>query len=192
MRKCTSHFVLAAHCVFGLSGAMTDPVDLEDETCIIAEVHPAPARLAFSLFVQYALALLVLYLAFAHPPELVFQIVLIVIALGFIYLAEQGRRVKGMVIYLSRQRLWDSKGREIAKLDQIKSVDRGALAFKPSNGFLLRLDSAPGHVWVPGLWWRLGRSIGVGGVTPAGATKFMGEMIATLLNERDIQRANED
>lgn len=170
---------------------MTDPTDTDDDTRVLAEVHPAPARLAFSLFVQYSLGALVLYLAFAHPPELIFQIALIGIALGFIYLAEQGRRVKGLAIYLNRQGLWDSEGREIARLDQIRTVDRGALAFKPSNGFLLRLDTAPGRVWVPGLWWRLGRSIGVGGVTPAGATKFMGEMIATLLKEREIQRANE-
>lgn len=155
------------------------------QTKVIASVAPAPARWAFGLGVQYLLAILVLYIAFAFPPpELALRGLLVVIGLVSLLGAERARRARKVTIYLSRTRLWDSTGREIARIEDVRAVDRGALAFKPSNGFLLRLTHAPGRAWVPGLWWRLGRSVGVGGITPAGATRFMGEMVATLLKER--------
>ncbi|MFT6786170.1 MAG: hypothetical protein ACJATG_002178 [Dinoroseobacter sp.] len=50
---------------------------------------------------------------------------------------------------------------------------------------MLRLTDAPGRVWIPGLWWRIGKNVGVGGTTPAGASRFMGELVATLIKERE-------
>ena len=77
--------------------------------------------------------------------------------------------------------LRDGNGRLLCRMDQIAGVDRGAFAFKPSNGFLVKLKEPMPRVWQPGLWWRLGRRIGVGGVTPAGQGKFMADMIALKL-----------
>lgn len=165
-----------------------DPGDTE----VMAQLSPAPARWWFGIGIQFLLGVLLLYIAIVFPPrELVFQVLLLVIAGSTILLAERGRRMRFVTIYLSRQGLWDSEGRWLARIDQIRSVDRGALAFKPSNGFLLRLTDAPGRVWVPGLWWRIGRSVGVGGTTPAGASKFMGEMVATLIKERAYERGED-
>ena len=155
---------------------------------ILAQLSPAPGRWFFGLVVQYALAAVLLYIAIVFPPrELVFHVLLVGLAAGTIFLAERGRRVKRMTVYLGREGLWDSEGRAIARIDQIKSVERGALAFKPSNGFLLRMTTAPGRVWVPGLWWRVGKNVGVGGTTPAGASKFMAELVATLVKEHQAQ-----
>ncbi len=41
--------------------------------------------------------------------------------------------------------------------------------------------------WRPGLWWRVGRRIGVGGMTPASQTKFMSEIIAAMIAQRDLK-----
>ena len=72
-----------------------------------------------------------------------------------------------------------------ARMDEIDRVERGAFAFKPSNGFLVHLKK-PGHrAWQPGLWWRMGRKLGIGGVTPAGQAKFMADMIALRLRGGD-------
>jgi hypothetical protein len=87
-------------------------------------------------------------------------------------------------LVLTGDGLVDTTGRTIARLDEIVAVERGMLAFKPSNGFLLRLSRpAPRH-WSPGLWWRLGRRVGVGGVTGAGETRAMADLIALALAER--------
>ncbi|MEM9031633.1 MAG: hypothetical protein AAGB18_03220, partial [Pseudomonadota bacterium] len=69
-------------------------------------------------------------------------------------------------------------GRVLASLGDIKGVDRGAFAFKPSNGFLLRLHDPGVRAWVPGVWWRSGRYLGVGGLLPASETRAVAEAIS--------------
>ena len=66
-------------------------------------------------------------------------------------------------------------------LDEIARVERGTFAFKPSNGFVIRLNAPAARVWAPGLWWRFGKRLGVGGVTPAGQGKAMADVIAARI-----------
>jgi hypothetical protein len=75
----------------------------------------------------------------------------------------------------------------IAALGDIQSMDRGFFAFKPSNGFLLKLRRGAGgpRVWRPGLWWRMGGRIGIGGMTPGNQTKFMSDVLAAMMAERE-------
>jgi len=83
-----------------------------------------------------------------------------------------------MGLVLSETELKDTAGNVLALLSDIEGVDRGMLAFKPSNGFVLRLKTSQPRAWAPGLWWRVFKRVGVGGVTPSGPTKFMAEQIA--------------
>ena len=77
----------------------------------------------------------------------------------------------------------DSSGTVLARIDEIRSVVRGTFALKPSNGFTLVLNSKKPRAWMPGLWWRLGRRVGVGGVTNAGQAKFMAERISMMIKD---------
>ena len=88
-------------------------------------------------------------------------------------------------IELTSIRLRDTAGRELARIDEIQGIDRGAFAFKPSNGFLLRLKTSRGRAWAPGLWWRIGPYVGVGGITPRNEAKAMAETIALLIADRE-------
>ena len=63
-------------------------------------------------------------------------------------------------------------------------MDRGAFAFKPSNGFMLKLSRKGPFAWEPGIWWRIGRRVGVGGVTPGTPAKVMAEMIQERITRR--------
>lgn len=74
-----------------------------------------------------------------------------------------------------------TRERELCRLDEIVRVERGTFAFKPSNGFVIRLKAPATRVWAPGLWWRFGKRIGVGGVTPAGQGKAMADVIAARI-----------
>jgi hypothetical protein len=65
------------------------------------------------------------------------------------------------------------------------SVARGALAFKPSNGFPVTLRARGPFVWEPGLWWRIGRRVGVGGVTPGTPARFMAERMQERIARRE-------
>jgi len=73
------------------------------------------------------------------------------------------------------------RGRVLCRLDDIAGVERGTFAFKPSNGFMIRLKTPASRVWAPGLWWRFGKRVGVGGVTPAGQGKAMADVIAARI-----------
>ena len=106
------------------------------------------------------------------------------LAFGVVMLwqAERLRRSTTVTIELTATELRDSAGTVLARIDEVQSVERGTFAFKPSNGFTLVLNSKKPRAWLPGLWWRFGRRVGVGGVTNAGQAKFMAERINMMIN----------
>lgn len=92
-------------------------------------------------------------------------------------------------IVLTRTELRTGKGHLLTPVSNVKGVERGALAFKPSNGFLVRLHEPQGKGWAPGLYWQRGRLLGIGGVIPGGQSRAMAEILAALIQgvlpERD-------
>ena len=132
-----------------------------------------------------AVAAVTLYVAFSTPPaDLSFQVLLVLIGLGALWMAEVMRRSTELTIELTRSELRDSSGTCIARIEDITAVERGLLAFKPSNGFMLKTRTPGPRVWRPGIWWRIGRRVGIGGVMPGHQTKAMAEILAALQAER--------
>lgn len=84
-------------------------------------------------------------------------------------------------LVLTDEALWDSDGTLVARLDNIAKVDRSTFAMKPSNGFLLLLKEKDARVWRPGIWWRSGRKVAIGGVTAGSQTKPIADIIAAKL-----------
>jgi hypothetical protein len=82
---------------------------------------------------------------------------------------------------LTREALYDGEGYVIFYIADVKTIDRGVLAFKPSNGFMLRVTKSQRRGWAPGVWWRFGKFVGVGGVTQSSDAKMMSELIAVLV-----------
>jgi hypothetical protein len=80
--------------------------------------------------------------------------------------------------------LTDSEGTVLARVEDIVAVNRGAFAIKPSNGFTLTLKNPAPRAWQPGLWWRLGRRVAVGGVTPGSQARPMADIIAVMVARR--------
>ena len=91
----------------------------------------------------------------------------------------------GRDILLTPEGLREEDGRILCRIEDIDHVQRGAFAFKPSNGFVVVLkDTVPrARGWAPGLWWRMGRRIGVGGVTSPGAGKAMADVLSARLTD---------
>lgn len=153
---------------------------------ILAEVHASPPRRWMAVAMQMLLGLMLLYIAFVQPPSLGWQAFLVALGLGAIYLGMKTFRASERTLFLSRDRLFDSSGAEIARLENIDRIERGVFALKPSNGFMLIQKSRDGtRHWQPGIWWRLGKRVGVGGVAPGHQTKAMAQIIEALLAERD-------
>ena len=153
---------------------------------VIAVVAPSPARRWLAVALLVALGGLLLYLAFSTPPANLFlQAFLVALGLGSVVMGDRIRRATETYVELTDEGLRDGTGRVLARMDEIDRVERGAFAFKPSNGFLVHLKKPGPRAWQPGLWWRMGRKLGIGGVTPAGQAKFMADMIALRLRGGD-------
>lgn len=156
---------------------------MQDE--ILATVSASAPRRMMGIVVLALLGGLLIYAGLAQPPQnLAWQIVLILAGGVVLYMTERMRRASVTTLELTRDALRESNGQVLARLDQVEAVNRGMFAFKPSNGFVLITRHPQERHWTPGLWWRIGRRIGVGGVTPPAQTKFIAEMIQIQLTER--------
>ena len=158
----------------------------QDPDKVLATITASPGRRILGIGSLWILSLMVIYVAIVQPPELGWQLFLFALGGGAIWIAELMRRATAVTLELTRDELRDSAGVVLARMDEVTGLDRGMFAFKPSNGFLLRLSNKKPRAWRPGLWWSLGSRIGVGGMTPAHQAKFMAEIIANLLAERGI------
>lgn len=167
-------------------------LEFTDPDEVLATTRASGGRRLIGLTSLGFLGLFLIYIAFTTAPGLGWQLLLLVLGGGAIWLADLMRRATAGAIELTPKVLRDSDGTIIAKVADIEHIDRGVFAFKPSNGFLLRTKAGTGAetVWRPGLWWRMGRRVGVGGMTPGSQTKFMSEIISTMIAMRQGQDAS--
>lgn len=154
-----------------------------DEDGIYAQVEASPARRILAYVVQFGLGALLIYVTLALPPSLPWLIFMLGFGVMMLWQAERMRRATTVTLLLTDTELRDSTGAVLARIDEIRSVERGTFAFKPSNGFSLVLHNKKPRAWLPGLWWRIGRRVGVGGVTNAGQSKFMAERISMMIKD---------
>jgi len=80
--------------------------------------------------------------------------------------------------------LFLEQGEILAQFDNIDAVDRSIMAFKPSNGFVVHLKNPQKRGWAPGIWWRVGRTLGIGGATSRDHARNMADTLNTMLAER--------
>ncbi|WP_157982183.1 hypothetical protein [Oceanicella sp. SM1341] len=104
--------------------------------------------------------------------------------LGALALALLVWRATGTAVLLTEDALVTSDGRLLTALDEIEAVENGFLAFRPANGFVLRLRHPMPRGFAPGLWWRFGRRLGVGGSVSAPEAKAMAQAISMRLAAR--------
>lgn len=87
---------------------------------------------------------------------------------------------------LTLTELRESGGRRLVLVDDIVAVERGAFGvIKPTNGFVLVIRGKMPAAAQPGIWWRLGKRIGVGGLTGAGEGKAMAELLEEIIKRRE-------
>lgn len=155
----------------------------EDE--VLARVTPSMGRRILGIGMLSFLSVLVIYVAIVSPPSLGWQLFLVALGAGALTIANAMRKSTRQTLELTREELRDDTGTVLVRIEDVVSIDRGAFAFKPSNGFLLRLNKRHTRDWRPGLWWRSASRIGVGGMTPMRSTKYMAEVIAIIIAERE-------
>lgn len=154
----------------------------------LAELSVSPGRRIFGVAVLVGLALLMLRMALAGAIGSWLDLLVLAMGLAAAMGAWTMYRATQLSLVLRRDGLYDSEGTCLAPLNKIRSVDRGTFAFKPSNGFLLRTEEKAPRLWRPGLYWRMGRRIGVGGITRAAEAKQMADVLSVMLAEREAAR----
>lgn len=148
---------------------------------ILATIKPSAARRWLGVGMLSIVGVLVLFVALTQPPEPLWLVFLLAVVGGTFWLAYRMWHATNDWIELTSSELRTGAGYLIAKVEDIEAVDRGVFAFKPSNGFLLKTGVGGKNSWAPGLWWRVGRRVGVGGMTAAAETKFMADVLSSLL-----------
>ena len=150
---------------------------------ILAVVEASAARRWTGIVALSGFAAVLLYVAWDTVSG--WQAFLVLLGVLALWTARRTWQATSVRIELTAAELRDSAGSLIVRVDDIASLDRGSFAFKPSNGFLIKTKTPGTRVWRPGMWWRFGRRIGIGGVTPAAQAKFMAETLARRLAEEN-------
>jgi hypothetical protein len=130
------------------------------------------------------LGLLFIYLGFTFAGPFVAKIGLMLAGGGCFAISITMYGITRHDIELTQNEIRETSGKIVARLDDIASVDRGAFAFKPTNGFVIVLKERAPRIWRAGLWWRYGKRIGIGGITNVGQNKAMAEKLAALIEQR--------
>jgi len=155
---------------------------------IIAYMYVSPVRRIVGVALQAAMGGGLIFVAVAKPPASPIYIMLL-LCIGAALLFGGWRfwqaTAKGLV--LTDTCLRETTGRVICQLDEIDKIERGTFAFKPANGFMLRMTAHQLRGWAPGLWWRMGKMVGIGGATNRNAAKSMAAAIDVLRSPRGAE-----
>ena len=156
-----------------------------DPEAVVAVLCATPARRIVGAGMVGALGLFTLWLAGSQGPQQRGALILFALAgCVALYAAVRMWRATAVTLELTGIELREAGGRRLASVADIRAVSRGTFAFKPSNGFVLRLSQAEPFAWAPGLWWRIGSRVGIGGVTPAHPGRAMAELLAGMIAAR--------
>ncbi|MBV2360311.1 hypothetical protein KUH32_11030 [Thalassococcus sp. CAU 1522] len=152
---------------------------------ILATIGASPGRRLLGVGALVGLGVLLIWLALttgAMPAAAV--ALLLVLGIAALAAAQVMWRATALEIILTEDELRDSAGTVLARIDEIEKVDRGMFAMKPSNGFTLLMKSPQARAWRPGLWWRMGKRVAIGGVTSGGKTRPVADILTHKVQER--------
>ena len=148
----------------------------------IATLSPSPARRGLAIGTFWVLAGLLAALALTAEGLTLGARGAFLIGAGLAFaMGARLRSATRVSLVLTDTTMETSAGEVLFRLDDIDHLDRGLFAFKPPNGFSVVVKNKGPGAWQPGLYWRMGRRYGLGGVTAPAEGKFMAEMLAQKL-----------
>lgn len=145
---------------------------------VLISIAPSPSRRWMGVLSLAAVGALMLSLVF--EVDGIMRLLFLGMAVFAFWFADRMRAATADAIELTREELRTRSGRRLATVANVAGVERGAFAFKPSHGFLVKLKEPEGRGWAPGLFWQRGRLLGVGGVIGGGETRAMADMLTAL------------
>jgi hypothetical protein len=166
--------------------AMTEQVGEAEQ--VLARLDPSQPRRVTGVVVQVALGCVFVSLALGFPREQMLLRLMLMALGGVVFFGTfLTWRATATGLVLTTSGLREDGGRLLAEISNVREVSRGAFALKPSHGFSLVLYQRMGFAWVPGLWWRIGKRVGIGGVTPSQPARYMAEVVSAMIAMRGQQ-----
>ncbi len=156
---------------------------------VVFTLTPSPIRRGFAVAGIAILAILLAYLAIAHPAPPMTTTLLGGGTLMSLFFVLRMIVATSGALQLTKSGLYDSKGILVVAVANVHQVELGIFAFKPSNGFVIFLKEPMSAAWSPGMWWRFGRRVGIGGVTSRAQGKLLAEALSILVRE-NLQTAD--
>lgn len=147
---------------------------------VLAILKPSQPRRWMGILVLVGLGAMLLWVALSGSADLGVQVAFLVAGGFALFAADRMRRSTERYVELTREVLRMDDGTILARVEDVLNIERGPFAFKPSNGFLVKLSKPYPRGWAPGLWWRRGKYLGMGGVVPGGQSRAMAEVLTAL------------
>ena len=150
---------------------------------IYARLDPSPFRRWVAVVITGGVGVVLIYLVASRPLGTPVETALVVAAGGvFLWIAFFIHKSTSQSVLPTTDGLFLEDGRVLAEITNIEKVDRGLMAFKPSNGFAVKLKTAGTKGWSPGIWWCAGRNMGIGGATSRDQARQMADTLNVLLS----------
>lgn len=155
-----------------------------DETII--EIGASPLRRLLGAGALALICAILLWNGYQNFIKSGSGLLLMLFALAGYYAAWRFWQSSSIRLVLTPTELRDSRGRLVANIADIVALQRDAFGIiKPTNGFVIATREKQPAAFIPGIWWRLGNRIGIGGLTGSGEGKAMAELLQELLRRRD-------
>lgn len=156
---------------------------MTSEPEIHARLDPSPLKRWVALIAMGGVGATLLFAAARATGGFgVGSLMMLAAAIFFFWAAHKVYHATSGYILLTDEGLTLDDGTILAAMENIKGVDRGMAAFKPSNGFAVSLHKTQPGGWSPGLWWGMGRTMGFGGATNRDQGRFMAETLQRMID----------
>ena len=129
------------------------------------------------LFLSYTVSNIeeeITFLDFLLIPTIVF------LGLWFIRFLKRYSKI-GFLI--NQSGLFNIDGSVICEIDDIERIDVSPYTFKSANGFIVILKTKSSFKSIPGLYWRLGKRLSIGGLVSKNESKFLSQTLLSFFEE---------
>ena len=83
---------------------------------------------------------------------------------------------------LNQEGIFNLDNSIVCRIEDIETIDTSPYTFRSANGFIVFLRERSTFKIVPGLYWRLGNRISIGGLVSKAESKFLSTTMLNLMN----------
>ena len=84
---------------------------------------------------------------------------------------------------INQSGLFNLDGSIVCEIGDIERIDVSPYTFKSANGFIVILKTKSSFKSIPGLYWRLGKRLSIGGLVSKNESKFLSHTLSGFLEK---------